>query len=116
MLNGSTALSAGMSGFGLSDKNKKKSTGQPADTAKALEEVMSVPVEEGWEYDESKGAPAGSGGKKHTGPMAQNVRKVMGDKAAPRGEILDFVEINGKLMASMQELGKRVQKLEGAMA
>jgi hypothetical protein len=48
--------------------------------------------------------------------MAQNVRKVMGDKAAPRGEILDFVEINGKLMASMQELGKRVEKLEGAMA
>jgi hypothetical protein len=104
--------SMGSAVSGLSDKNKKKKTGKPADTKKALDEVMAIPVHEDWEYDESKGAPMGSGGKKYTGPMAQDVRKHMGEKAAPRGEVLDFVEINGKLMAGMQEMHKRMKLLE----
>jgi hypothetical protein len=105
----------GMSSFmSLSDKRKKKGTGTPADADKALDEVMATPVHEGWEYDETKGAPAGSGGVKHRGPMAQDVRKTMGEKAAPGGKVIDFIEVNGKLMAAMQGLAKRVEQVEQA--
>lgn len=103
-------------GFLLSDKNKKKGTGKQADTAQALQQVVATPVEDGWEYDEAKGAPAGSGGKKRTGPMAQKVRKTMGEEVAPGGQAIDIVSMNGKLMAGMQELAKRVNKIEKAVA
>jgi hypothetical protein len=113
---GADALGSAMPNFhfGLSDEKKKKRTGTPADTDKALDEVMATPVHEGWEYDETKGAPPGSGGVKHRGPMAQDVRKTMGEKAAPGGEVIDFIEVNGTLMAAMQGLAKRVQQLEQA--
>lgn len=103
-------------GFLLSDEGKKKGTGKRADTKKALAEVVDTPVDEGWEYDEAKGAPAGSGGTKHTGPMAQKVRKTMGEKVAPGGKAIDLVSMNGNLMAGMQELAKRMSKLEKRIA
>lgn len=95
-----------------SDESIKSGTGKPADTKKALQEVEATQVDDGWTYDESKGAPAGSGGKKHTGPMAQEVRRTMGERVAPGGKQIDIVSMNGKLLASMQELSKRVKKLE----
>ena len=107
---------AGYAAMAFSDENIKSGTGKKADTAEALAELVATPVDEGWEYDESKGAPAGSGGKKHTGPMAQRVRKTMGEKVAPGGKAIDLVSMNGKLMASMQELAKRVGKIEKAAA
>ena len=96
----------------FSDEDIKSNTGKPVDTKKALAEVNATQVDEGWNYDESKGAPAGSGGVEHTGPMAQEVRKTMGSKVAPGGKQIDIVSMNGKLMASMQELSKRVKKIE----
>ncbi|HEY0955842.1 MAG TPA: tail fiber domain-containing protein [Roseateles sp.] len=96
----------------FSDEDIKTNTGKPANTKKALAEVDATQVDEGWTYDESKGAPQGSGGTKHTGPMAQQVRKTMGEKVAPGGKVIDLVSMNGKLMASMQELSKRVKKIE----
>jgi hypothetical protein len=96
----------------FSDENIKTNTGKPANTKKALAEVEATQVDEGWSYDESKGAPPGSGGTEHTGPMAQQVRKTMGEKVAPGGKVIDLVSMNGKLMASMQELSKRVKKIE----
>ena len=36
----------------------------------------------------------------------------MGDRVAPGGRQIDLVSMNGKLMASMQELSKRVKKIE----
>jgi hypothetical protein len=99
-------------GYLLSDEDKKKGTGKRADTKKALAKVVKTPVDDGWEYDEAKGAPAGSGGTKRTGPMAQRVRKTMGDDVAPGGKAIDLVSMNGNLMAGMQELAKRMAKLE----
>lgn len=96
----------------FSDEDIKTNTGKPANTKKALAELDATQVDDGWSYDESKGAPAGSGGVEHTGPMAQEVRKTMGDKVAPGGKQIDIVSMNGKLMASMQELSKRVKKIE----
>lgn len=106
----------GNSFFALSDKSVKSGTGKPVDTKKALDELDATQVDDGWTYDESKGAPAGSGGTKHTGPMAQEVRRTMGDEAAPGGKQIDMVSMNGKLMASMQELSKRVKKIERRVA
>jgi len=103
-------------GFILSDEDKKTGTGKRANTKKALAEVVDTPVDEGWEYDEANGAPAGSGGTKRIGPMAQKVRKTMGEKAAPGGKAIDLVTMNGNLMAGMQELAKRMTKVEKRIA
>jgi len=100
----------------LSDENLKSNTGKPVDTKKALQEVDATQVDDGWTYDESKGAPAGSGGTERTGPMAQEVQRTMGNKVAPGGKVIDVVSMNGKLMASMQELSKRVKKIERRVA
>ncbi len=99
-----------------SDEGIKTNTGKPADTKKALAEVDATKVDDGWSYDESKGAPPGSGGVERTGPMAQEVRRTMGDRVAPGGRQIDLVSMNGKLMASMQELSKRVKKIEKRVA
>lgn len=101
--------------FAASDENIKIETGKPADTAKALSQVVATPVEDGWQYDPAKGGPD-DGGQPHTGPMAQQVRAKMGSKVAPDGKVIDLVSMNGKLMASMQELAKKVSRLEKRVA
>ena len=94
-----------------SDKNIKTGTGKPASGKKALAQIAATPVESGWKYDPAKGGPD-DGGQPHTGPMAQTVRRTMGESMAPGGTKIDLVNMNGKLMAGMQELTKRVKKLE----
>jgi hypothetical protein len=94
--------------FATSDKTKKAGTGKMANAAKALKEVERTPVHEGWSY---KDDPAK---KKHTGPMAQDVKRVSGDKAAPGGKVIDMVSQQGRMMAAVQELSRRVKKLEAA--
>ena len=102
----------GMAGkYIFSDKRVKKKTGKPADGDKALAEVNALPVEEGWQYAPEKGG-IDDGGQPHTGPMAQKVRAVMGSKAAPGGKVIDAVTMQGKVLAAMQALTKRVSKLE----
>lgn len=98
-------------GIGMSDKNVKTGTGKPASGKKALAQISATPVEAGWKYDPAKGGPD-DGGQPHTGPMAQTVRRTMGESMAPGGTKIDLVGMNGKLMAGMQELTKRVKKLE----
>ena len=100
----------------MSDENIKSNTGKPADTKKALAELDATQVDDGWRYDAAKGAPAELGNAEHTGPMAQEVRKTMGERVAPGGKQIDIVSMNGKLMASMQELSKRVKKIEKRVA
>jgi len=90
----------------LSDKNAKKNTGKPLDTKKALAGIEKTPVDEDWTYtDDPDETP-------HDGPMAQSVRKHMGDKVAPGGKVIDAASMNAHLMGGMQELAKRVSKLE----
>ena len=99
--------------FALSDKNKKSGASM-TNTGKALDEITATPVKD-WHYDAAKGGPD-DGEQPHTGPMAQMVNQTMGDKAAPGGKVIDLVTMNGKLMAGMQELAKKVKKLEGRKA
>jgi len=95
----------------MSDKTKKKATGKPASTSKALKGIVDTPVDTGWKYDAAKGGTS-DGGQPHDGPMAQQVQKHMGNKVAPGGKAIDIASMNGHLMAGMQELAKRMTKLE----
>lgn len=106
---------AGMALMFASDENKKVGTGKKADGAQALEEIESLSVEDGWSYDPSKGGPD-DGGVRHTGPMAQDVQAKMGDRVAPSGKAISVVDMNGKLLASMQELSKRVKRIEARVS
>ena len=106
---------AGMAAMYMSDKTKKSGTGNKASTKKALKGIVSTPVKAGWKYDPAKGGPD-DGGQPHDGPMAQDVRKHMGNKVAPGGKAIDVASMNGQLMAGMQELAKKVSKLEKKVA
>lgn len=99
----------------MSDKRKKKGTGKAANDDKALAEVNATPVHDGWKYDPAKGGPD-DGGVPHTGPMAQDVHATMGETVAPGGKVIDLVDMNGKLMAGMQALTKRLERVEKKVA
>jgi hypothetical protein len=103
--------SAAMMAFAMSDERKKSGTGKPADTAAALAAVEATPVHDGWTYDPAKGGPD-DGRRPHTGPMAQDVARTMGEQAAPGGTAIDLVSMNGVTLAAVQEVAKRVKKLE----
>lgn len=92
--------------YAKSDKNTKRGTGRMADTSAALAQVEATKVEDGWTY---KDDPAQ---KPKTGPMAQNVRQTMGEEVAPNGKVIDMVSMNGRMLAAVQELAKRVKTLE----
>jgi hypothetical protein len=95
----------------ISDEKVKKNTGKKASGMKALAQINATPVKDGWSYDPSKGGP-NDGGKEHTGPMAQAVRRTMGDKVAPGGKSISPMDLAGKMMAGMQALSAKVAKLE----
>mgnify|MGYP000181250354 CR=1 FL=1 len=100
--------------FGFSDVNLKTDI-EPQDPDQALAEVAATPVSK-WKYDPAKmaerGIPMEQGmGGQQTGPMAQDVNEEMGENAAPGGKKINLVTMNGKLMASVQALDKKVNKL-----
>ncbi len=95
----------------ISDKNKKSGTGRMADTAQKLAEVEATPVHDGWTYDPAKGGPD-DGGQKHIGPMAQDVQRISGEQAAPGGKVINLPDRMGRMEAAVQELSKRVKKLQ----
>lgn len=102
---GSEAGSAALLAF--SDKNLKKNI-KPVDPDKALDAVAATPVSN-WAY--KNGTDASDGGKRHTGPMAQDVQKTMGDKVAPKGKKIDLISMNGIAMAAIQGLNKKVNRV-----
>ena len=109
---GSTAGSAMLAG--LSDENVKSDI-EAEDPEAALAEVTATPVSN-WKYDPAKMAqqgidPGSVAPGEHTGPMAQDVNATMGEKAAPGGKKLDLVTMNGKTMAAIQALDKKVKSL-----
>lgn len=94
----------------FSDKTMKK--GRKSFSGKvALDAVRKTPVES-WKY--KNGSPADDGGKTHVGPMAQSVQKTMGNETAPGGKMIDPISLAGKTLAAVQEIDKRVARLEDA--
>jgi len=99
-----------MAGAGIakySDKNMKKDI-EPVNPDEALKAVESTPVSN-WAY--KTGSKGDDGGQKHTGPMAQDVQKNMGEKAGPKGKMIDLVTLNGMNMAALQGLSKKVDRI-----
>ncbi len=99
-----------LSYFAMSDKTEKSDI-TPTDPDAALDAVNGTPVKE-WRYKAS--SEANDGGKEHVGPMAQTVKKTMGEKAAPGGRKIDLVTMNGITMAAIQSLNRKVDKLAAA--
>ena len=101
---GSAAGSAKIASF-LSDKNTKQNIEPLSDTA-ALKAVRATPVSS-WRYKDGQGD-----GGAHVGPMAQNVRKTMGETAAPGGKKIDLISMNGISMAAIAAPDRKVGRLE----
>ena len=97
-----------------SDENLKTDISDASDD-EALAAVNKTPVKK-WKYDPAKMAAEGVAippdmHGENMGPMAQDVNKTMGDKAAPKGTELNLVTMNGVAMKSIQALDKKVTKL-----
>lgn len=91
-----------------SDKNAK--TGKkPVSDKQAMKAIRLTDVKK-WRY--KNGAPADDGGKEHVGPMAQDVNKNMGERAAPGGKAIDLVSMNGITLAAVKNIDRRVARLE----
>lgn len=90
-----------------SDVNKKQDI-DPVDPAQALASVEDTPVSN-WAY--KQGVVPGEDGAKHTGPMAQDVQRTMGDKVAPKGKKIDLISMNGITMAAVQGLSQKVDRI-----
>ena len=95
--------------YAFSDKRLKTKVGGIKPKA-ALEAVNKTPVKS-WQY--KKGSAPDDGGKRHVGPMAQDVQKNMGNQAGPEGTKIDLVTMNGINMAAIQALSEKVKRLEG---
>lgn len=76
----------------------------------ALKAINRTPVSS-WQY--RRGSKADDGGRRHTGPMAQDVQRTMGEKAAPGGTTIDLITMNGMTMAAIQALSQKVDRLAG---
>lgn len=100
---GSASGSKMISGW-LSDETKKTDI-KPVTDEQALEAVEKTPVST-WKYK-----PGMADGASHTGPMAQDVQKNMGDAVAPGGKQIDPITMNGITMASIAALSRKVDKL-----
>lgn len=97
-----------------SDETLKKDV-EPMDDDEALAATNATPVSK-WEYDPAKMAARGidippGGEGENVGPMAQDVNKTMGDKAAPGGKKLNLVTMNGINMKAIQAVDKKVDSL-----
>jgi hypothetical protein len=100
-----TLAGAGITAF--SDVNMKKNI-QPVSDEQALKAIEKTPVST-WDYKKGEGD-----GGRHTGPMAQEVKKNMGEQAGPGGKMIDLVTLNGNNMAAIAALSRKVDKLAKA--
>lgn len=102
-------LGAGMTAYAISDKSQK--TGRKKVKPEAsLSAVRKLPASESWRYKDN--SPANDGGKTHVGPMAQDVRKAMGEDAAPGGKMVDLVTMNGHTLNAIKALDKKTTALQ----
>lgn len=102
----------GMAGkYIFSDENLKEEI-KELNPSQTLESLRKTPVSK-WKYKE--GAVNDDNGGEHIGPMAQDVQKNMGNKAAPGGKVIDLVTMNGQMMMAVKALDKQVQTLASQM-
>lgn len=59
-----------------------------------------------WRYKQGKGDS-----RRHTGPMAQDVERNLGQQAAPGGTKIDLTTMNGVNMSAIQALSKQINNM-----
>jgi hypothetical protein len=74
--------------------------------------AMIEDIEPGKEWQYSDDSPSADGGKRHIGPMAQDVQRVAGDAVAPGGEMIDLVSLNGINMAATKDLSDELRDVK----
>ena len=96
--------------FVASDKNMKEKR-KLVSPKMSLAAVRNMPVES-WRY--KRGSPGDDGGKSHVGPMAQDVRKGLGDATAPGGKKIDLISMNGHTLNAIKAIDQRLMRLENS--
>lgn len=95
-----------------SDENQKTDI-EPVDPKVSLAAIRKLPAGKSWKYRDD--SPAADGGKKHVGPMAQDVQLSLGDATAPGGKKIDLISMNGHLTNAVKALDQKVISLEQAL-
>lgn len=103
---------AGTALMAFSDKDMKENI-EPVDPGQALAQVEATPVKN-FNYQAGTPGAADAGTETTTGPMAQDVKKTMGSKVAPKGKKIDLIAMNGITMAAVQGLSKKVDRIAAA--
>lgn len=106
---GAVGTAAAMYGGYLMFSDEEMKEGRKkVDPELSLSMIKKVPASESWRYkDDSKAA---DGGRRHVGPMAQDVQSAMGDEVAPDGKQIDLISLNGHTMNAIKALDKKVDK------
>lgn len=96
----------GMAGkYMISDKNAKEGR-KSVKPEISLAAIRKLPVES-WKYKPELGD-----GKRHVGPMAQDVHKGLGEATAPGGKVVDTISLHGHTINAVKALDKRLIRLE----
>lgn len=101
---GSLGGVAGM--FLASDENMKEDI-EPTDDTAAMRALRNLDVKK-WRYKEKEGL----GTEEHIGPMAQDVQAEAGDGVAPGGKAIDMISMNGMTIAALQNVDRRLARVE----
>lgn len=103
---GAPWLGAAAGGALGSSSKKVKHAKRPVDDQATLEQVKDLPVDR-WRYN--RGVEDGG---EHVGPYAEDVQQRFGDQAAPGGDKLDLVSMNGIALSAVKGLAQKVDALE----
>lgn len=102
MLGGAASLYSAFAGSSKKIKTHKT----PISAEVITKGLQRIPVE-AWKYKEGEGD-----GGEHIGPYAEDVQREFGDAAAPGGEKIDLVSMNGLALAGIKSLADRMDKME----
>lgn len=100
MLGGAASLYTAIS------SKKLKTNKKPVDAELITKGLQRIPVE-AWSYKDGE-----ADGGDHIGPYAEDVNREFGDAAAPDGERIDLVSMNGLALAGIKSLADRMDKME----
>jgi hypothetical protein len=108
MLGGAASLYSAFKGPALlaASSKKLKTDKTPVSAEVITKGLQRIPVE-AWKYKDGEGD-----GGEHIGPYAEDVQREFGDVAAPGGEKIDLVSMNGLALAGIKSLADRMDKME----
>ncbi len=108
LLGGAASLYSAFKGPALlaGSSKKIKTQKRPISAEVITKGLQRIPVE-AWKYKDGEGD-----GGEHIGPYAEDVNREFGDVAAPGGEKIDLVSMNGLALAGIKSLADRMDKIE----